>query len=200
MVSVITGDIINSRNNSPEIWLKVLKEALQNYGEEYANWEIFRGDSFQLLVENSEEVLKIAIYLKAALKQIKGIDVRMGIGIGNISFQSSKVSQANGEVFIFSGEAFEDLKKKTILIKTNNTIFDEEMNLYLELGLLKMDFWSVREATLVKTILDFPDYTQSQLAEKLEKTQSTISETLKRSCFDEIMKIEKMFKEKLNRK
>ncbi|WP_196892763.1 SatD family protein [Aureivirga marina] len=199
MVSVITGDIINSRNHSPEKWLYILKETLSKYGREYTNWEIFRGDSFQLRINNPKEVLKVAFHLKAAMKQVKGMDVRMGIGIGDESFHEEKVSQSNGSAFIFSGEAFECLKKRTLLLKSDEEFFDKEMNLYLELGLLRMDHWTVIEATLVKSVIEYPNYNQIQLASLLNKTQSTISETLKRSCFDEVSKIEKMFKEKLDR-
>ena len=200
MIGVITGDIINSRMNSPEKWLLFLKVSLQKFGEEYKVWEIFRGDSFQLKIENTDEIFRALVYIKVCIRQLKGVDVRMGIGIGAITYDSKQITKSNGEAFIFSGEAFEALRKKTLLLKTRDTDFDEEMNLYLELALLKMDSWTVKESILIKNVLENPEFNQNQLAKLLGKTQSTISETLKRTGFEEIMKIEKIFRKKIEKK
>jgi len=41
MISVITGDIINSRNSSPDLWLKLLKTELNDSGRTPDFWEIY---------------------------------------------------------------------------------------------------------------------------------------------------------------
>jgi len=48
MEAIIIGDLINSRQVEPSEWMPALKKALKKYGKEPKNWEIFRGDSFQL--------------------------------------------------------------------------------------------------------------------------------------------------------
>ncbi|MFT6866923.1 MAG: hypothetical protein ACJA08_001761 [Cyclobacteriaceae bacterium] len=50
MVAILTGDIINSRKSDVIDWIGKLKKVLNQYGNTPKNWEIFRGDSFQLLV------------------------------------------------------------------------------------------------------------------------------------------------------
>jgi len=50
MISIITGDIINSRKLPSSIWLDGLKRILNAHGLQPKNWEIFRGDAFQLEV------------------------------------------------------------------------------------------------------------------------------------------------------
>lgn len=48
MIAVITGDIINSRAEDVSLWMPVLKKELQKIGERPKDWEIYRGDSFQI--------------------------------------------------------------------------------------------------------------------------------------------------------
>jgi hypothetical protein len=73
MIGVITGDIINSRStDSAKEWLDILRGALGKFGKEGLDWEIYRGDSFQLEISQPKEALITAIYIKACMKTIKG--------------------------------------------------------------------------------------------------------------------------------
>ena len=65
MVAVITGDIINSREGDVKHWITNLKRILALYGTESMDWEIFRGDSFQLKL-SPELALKAAFHIKAS--------------------------------------------------------------------------------------------------------------------------------------
>ena len=48
MIAVITGDIINSQKSDSELWLPKLKELLGSWSTTPENWEVYRGDEFQL--------------------------------------------------------------------------------------------------------------------------------------------------------
>ncbi len=188
MTSVITGDIINSKESNPKNWLDALKGVLNNYGNEPKQWEIYRGDSFQLEVK-PEEALETGILIKATIKQFKNTDVRLAIGIGNKEYTSEKITEANGTAFVNSGECFEQLKKNTLAIKSPFTAFDSQINIMLELAQLTMNNWTVTTAKLVKAALENPDFNQKELAKHFNKTQGNISQGLKRSGFDEILKM-----------
>lgn len=54
MQAVITGDIVNSREVNTALWLPKLKDRLLEVSE---HWEIFRGDSFQLLISAEKALL-----------------------------------------------------------------------------------------------------------------------------------------------
>ena len=110
MEAVITGDIINSRKVDPSAWISILKELFQKYGTEPKNWEIYRGDSFQLVI-NAHEALEIAILIKSAIKKIDLLDVRMAIGLGEIEYRSERITESNGTAFLNSETQFEELKK-----------------------------------------------------------------------------------------
>ncbi|MEM5566356.1 SatD family protein [Psychroserpens sp. AS72] len=188
MVAVITGDIINSTETSPNVWLNALKKVLNQYGKEPKHWEIYRGDSFQLEVKPNE-ALKAALLIKSSLKQFKHVDVRLAIGIGDKSYESDKITESNGSAFVNSGQCFEHLKKKTLAIKSPIADFDTQMNLMLELALLVMDYWKPTTSKILKYTLENPNQNQEVIAKHLQKSQSNISEGLKRGGYDELSKL-----------
>lgn len=193
ITSIITGDIINSRKSKNYEWIEKLKEVLNQFGKEPKQWEIYRGDSFQLEIP-VKEALKAAIQIKATIKQNKELDVRLAIGIGEKEHQAKKITESNGSAFVFSGECFDQLKKTGLAIKTNHKEFDESMNLYLDLALLTMNSWTPNSAEIVKLSLENPNKTQKELAKKLNITQSNVSARIKRSGFDEIMRLENHYR------
>ena len=122
MISVITGDIINSRSVvNQELWLTPLKNCLTFIAKDASQYEIFRGDSFQIETKNIKESFKKAIYIKACMKAIKGFDVRIAIGIGNKTFEGTSISESNGTAFQNSGGLLELMKqsKNNLKIKTD---------------------------------------------------------------------------------
>jgi hypothetical protein len=199
MTAVITGDIINSRDSKPEVWMLELKAVLNKYGQEPKDWEIFRGDSFQLMLA-PQKALEAAILFKSYIKQIKSIDVRMGIGIGDILYQSEKITAANGPAFIYSGESFESLKKETLKIKSPWTELDLSINLMMDLASLTIDTWTPTTSRIIQTALENPNSKQNEIARILNKSQSTVSEGLKRGGFDEIQKMIAYYQQEINQK
>ncbi|HET8861334.1 SatD family protein [Marivirga sp.] len=122
-----------------------------------------------------------AFHIKAAIKQIKNKDVRMGIGIGKEDYVSEKISESNGTAYQNSGLCFESLKKSNLAIKSNDVDWDEPLNIMLELILFIADKWTESQAEVIKAIIENPKKSQNQLAKLLDKTQSTISTSLDRS-------------------
>lgn len=188
MISILTGDIINSRERTPQQWMPLLKAVFKKYGSEPDQWEIYRGDSFQIEIP-VKKALEAAFLIKATIKQCKPLDVRIAIGVGKKTYTSKKITESNGDAFERSGECFENLKKQNIAIKSPWKEFDITINLMLRLGLLTMNDWKPAYSSIVKTTLENPKKTQKQLAELLEKTQSTVSEGLKRSGYEEMSEL-----------
>ncbi|WP_127018513.1 transcriptional regulator [Flagellimonas beolgyonensis] len=188
MIAVLTGDIINSKDHKANKWLPILKQALSRYGEVPSDWEIYRGDSFQLRT-TPEQALEAAIYLKASIKQVRHLDVRIAIGLGEQDYQAEKITESNGTAFVRSGTCFENLKKQTLALQSDNEAFDTPLNLMLQLACLTMDNWLPAASQIVKVSLEHPEANQKELAALLDKSQSTISEALLRAGFDEVQKM-----------
>ena len=193
MTSVITGDIINSRNVNPKIWIPILKSALNKYGIEPTHWEIFRGDSFQLEIAPKEALLA-CILIKATIKTTKELDVRLAIGIGEKSYSSEKITASNGSAFINSGECFEGMTQSILAIKSLTPQFDIQMNLLLDLAQLTMNNWTQKSSEAIKISIENPNSIQKDLAVLVNKTQSTISESLKIAGYEEVMKMERYYR------
>ena len=201
MTSIITGDIINSRKALNSEWLPALKQVFKTVGSSPNTWEIFRGDSFQIEIENVSDTFLFAIKLKTTIKKIKGLDIRLAIGIGEKSFNTKSITEANGEAFVNSGFAFDHLlKKQNLAIKTPWSAVDDEFNVSFSLALLVMDNWTVNSAEYVKMYLETPKATQKVIAKRLDISESSASERRKRAGFDEIMKLEKRFRQVMEQK
>ena len=199
MVAVLTGDVINSKKNNPKKWLRAIKKELDQIGSSPRFWEIYRGDSFQAVVSNPADALKTAIKIKAVLKSISDIDVRIAIGLGDMTYNAPKITESNGTAFVHSGEKFEMLRKEkqNLAIKSNWPAFDREMNLYLRLALIAMDNWTVNAAEIVNTTLENPGKLQEELGKIVGIKQNAISNRLKRAYYDEIMEVNEMYVHKL---
>jgi hypothetical protein len=201
MTSVITGDIINSRKQKePEVWINTLKNALSNLSSDTKYWEIYRGDSFQIEIRDYYSSFTASLYIKACVKMIKGLDVRLAIGVGNKTYEGNDVTESNGEAFVFSGEILETLKKEkqNLRIKTKNPDIDEELNLYFKLALITMDNWSVNSAEIVKLSIENPDALQSELGKLIGINQNAISNRQKRAHLEEILELDRMYRYKIS--
>ncbi len=180
--AVITGDIVNSRKEITKTWMPLLKETFNEFGNQTTQWEIFRGDMFQLKVE-AKKALYTAIYIKASLKMLNNMDVRMGIGIGTETYNSDRITESNGTAYINSGDAFEKLKRKKISLVTPWSNFNSNWNLYLKLASLTMDNWTAKSAEAFLYAIKNPNLNQKELSQILGVTQSTVSENLNRSGY-----------------
>ncbi len=194
MIAVITGDVINSRR-LPNNWVDILKLSLDSLIGTNIKWEIFRGDSFQVEL-NVKYALLNAIYIKACLKTLKNADVRIGIGIGVKSINAKKLTEANGEVYINSGKAFDNLKtnKVNMAMVTPWPKFDEEINLFIKLALISMDSWGQISAEMVKYAIEYQNIKQDKIAKISGRSQSSVSEALKRAHYSELMELESRYR------
>jgi hypothetical protein len=176
-----------------------MRSGLKALGNEGKNWDIFRGDSFQAEIKNPKDVFWKAVYLKAALRSHKGLDARMAIGIGEKEDMTNMVSEDTGSAFIRSGEAFEQLKnaKTNLLINTENTVINSELNSCFKLALLVMDSWTANSAEIVKMSIENPKWNQTKIGKKIGIKQNTVSERLKRSAFEELREFDTAFRRRI---
>ncbi|HPW97695.1 MAG TPA: SatD family protein [Flavobacterium sp.] len=185
MHSIITGDIIGSRKSKSIDWIDGLKVLLSKFGSTPKNWEIYRGDEFQLEINDASQAIAIALQIKAFLKSIK-LDARMSIGIGSKTYTAQSISESNGSAFVFSGEGFNRLKKNKINLSVNSEYkeFNTEINLMLRLGLTFMDNWTAQLAEYVLVAMQNPDLSQEEIGQKLGINQAAVSRRRKRANFD----------------
>jgi hypothetical protein len=124
LYAVLTGDVVGStkldarvRRNLPAA-LKLASAAARSVFKKAIplNADIFRGDSWQLVVADMRLSLRVALFVRAYLlghlPDGLGFDTRIAIGIGTITFlPKERVSQGDGSAFRKSGEVFESMPK-----------------------------------------------------------------------------------------
>lgn len=184
---VITGDIVNSTTIKVD-WRKHLIDSIPRIADELRilsplKIELFRGDSFQLIVDKPEETLKIAVLLRAGLKsntpfQSKGIwDARIALGIGEISYTSDKVVISDGEAFRFSGWGLDEIGKRRLTIRTRWEDINEELKVSTAFADDIISGWTCTQAQVVYQAL-LHQMPQKDIAVKYNKTAQNISKLL----------------------
>ena len=190
MVAILTADLINSAAYDTKVWIGVLKNFLSARGDSPADWEIYRGDELQLRTQ-PQLALITAIELKARIKTIKGLDIRIAIGIGEEQYRGDGISESNGPAYQRSGRTLDQLKlkKKRMGIDTGHSKFDRTMNLILDLSSDTMDSWSTVSAEMVAFALSRPQITQAEMAAQFHIQQSAVSQRQKRARLSRILDV-----------
>jgi hypothetical protein len=192
-IAVITGDIVHSRKASgPEIWLGRLKSVLNEISESENQWEIFRGDSFQVVLKDSSKSLYKALQLRSGLLALKPfheqkLDLRIAIGVGEVSFEGKSISESTGSAFLRSGKQLDMLKdtRKRMAFESGN----DEVNKELEVSLLLADSliqdWSHGAAEIAWMHLTKPS-TQTEYANRLKISQPAVHKRILSAHLEEL--------------
>jgi hypothetical protein len=198
MIAVITGDIINSQMSDSELWLPKLKDLMASWSKSPENWEIYRGDEFQLKC-SVDEVFRKALLLKSLIRTFENLDVRLAIGIGNEVFLSDKITESNGSAYVNSGRLLTEIKSqgKTLAIQTENDKVNRDLNILFKWAAIDFDNWTAATAEIIHQLLVNPALTQEELAKALNITQSSVSQRLKRANFDLLQETDQFFRKKI---
>lgn len=146
IIGVITGDIVNSTSISSK-WKDRILQSLETVKNDFStadmNYEMFRGDSFQVTVQSPTETLLVAIAIRIILisqtpdDSENKWDARVSVGIGDCNYKSSTIVTSDGEAFVLSGRGLDMLRKNRLSIKTTWPEVNNELELVqlLQMGL-----------------------------------------------------------------
>lgn len=184
--AVLTGDIVRSREISPRSRLiTVLTEALETAKEQHhAEYDLYRGDSFQVVIPSAPAAALVAIIIRSKLRShsteaSKIWDARIAIGIGEITYRGDNISQSDGPAFLLSGQGMDEMGKKNnrLIIKAPWEQASRMLSLVTRFADDIVSNWSQYSAETAFLNLVY-DESQSVLAERLGKSQSTINERM----------------------
>lgn len=180
---VITGDLVNSTKIARE-WRQTVVDALNECVSDFISItpikiEMYRGDSFQLVIDHAEQTLSVAIALRAKLRAStpmeKNIwDARLSIGIGNIYFETENIVTSDGEAFRLSGRAFDNIGKKRLCISTPWTEFNAMMELNTKFADELISSWTARQAKIAYHSILFLK-SQKEMAKELGMSRQNLN-------------------------
>lgn len=121
IVAVLTGDLVNSTRMPAERHERV-RDLLIRAARDSGRWtdrpvsgpDFYRGDAWQLVLEEPRLFLRLAVWLQAHLAaEEDGAETRIAIGIGAAEVIERKaVSRSIGEAFTLSGRALDDMGRR----------------------------------------------------------------------------------------
>ncbi len=186
--AILTGDIVNSTKLEAAVekrLLAELKEILSPY-----TFEFYRGDSFQVYVEDARASLRTAMLCRTAaigLQQEEQFpDIRISIGIGEVTQPIIPLGSAKGEAFILSGRSFDDIQKTNtrFAISSNHDWGKLSYELLATYANSIFGELTPKQAEVIFHLLQ--GETQQKIAERLNKSKSTISQFASSGKWNEI--------------
>ena len=187
MKGVITGDIVGSSQIKTGYrkdlldCLNMMKSQLQCVSP--FKMELFRGDSFQLLIENPSAAAKIALLLRAGLishtpcKDDGMWDAKISLGIGNVEFLSDSIVTSDGEAFHYSGRQLDQMGKHRLTIKTPWQDVDDELEVSTSFVDDIVMGWSSKQAGMI--YLSFKeDLPKKEVAERIGTSVQNVRNVL----------------------
>ncbi len=196
LYAVITGDVVGSskiKGNQRSHLLSVLKSTFDTIekifpGRIQAPFEIHRGDSFQGVLSNPEDALRVVIVIRTSLRygfetkqRQNALDARIVAGIGTIDFlPSGRGSEGDGEAFRRSGPTLDKMKgDKRLVIRTPWEEINSELDVECALLDALINRWSNEQAQAIYAKIS--DLTQEQIAKQLGISQPAVRQRLKRA-------------------
>jgi hypothetical protein len=192
IVAVITGDIVHSSKMSRkqrEQLLGQLEAMFVDLDQCIEAAEIFRGDSFQVLLRQPEKALRAAVLFRAGLRKIphqqedqrQYTDARIAIGVGELSYRADSLGMSDGEAFRLSGRGLDEMNyRERLIINTLWDDFNEEMEVSCALSEAIIGRWTHAQAAIIYSYL-LSGKTQQALAKEFGITQGAVSQRLSES-------------------
>lgn len=206
--SVITGDIIGYSKLSPakrNFTQESLKDFLKDKDNDSNVFELYRGDSFQGVINKVEAALKYALLIRLKLKSFSFsseqqrnslLDARIAIGIGKIDSIKKNVLESDGEAFRNSGPLLDSMVSiERLKIKSPWKEFNSEFE--LTLNLLDVIVKSLTPSQSEVLLEKLSGHTQQEMAEKLKISQPAVFQRLKAAKWYVIEQTLKRYEESL---
>lgn len=190
--AVITADIVNSMLLSKPQFNGLIRSfngLLQPHKHEF-----YRGDSFQVYIKEPQVALELGIKLRLAAKKIQAdnqsdIDIRLAIGIGEITTPVRTIRQSSDEPFILSGRALDELSDSADRLRVVSSD-DQTKDLFRVIArfidYILHDLTSKQSEVIFELL---QGNTQTRAAKKLKKSQVTINRQAHAGGWSEIERL-----------
>lgn len=186
--AVITGDITGSSAIGRD-YHQALNTIVGDIKEQYKGFlfEVFRGDSFQALIRQPEDVLLLGVIIRAGLRRYSrsssvndAWDARISIGIGHAEIKDHvNLGEMTGEAFVRSGQTLDKMKNEgsRLKITTGDEQTDKEFGASCPLADAIINRWTTSQSEAIYLYL-LQKKTQAEIGSLLDTSQRAISKRL----------------------
>lgn len=169
--AVLTGDLIRSTTLPPQqadAAMSALAQAAQDWVGNL-HFTRFRGDGWQILLDQPHSALRIALYMTAALAAADtGLTTRIAIGFGSVlRLRPGDLSDALGTAFTRSGRALDHMPKNTRFAVAGGPTLSAWIPATLALAEWHSARWTPGQAAVVADWLAPVDRTQEERASRM---------------------------------
>jgi hypothetical protein len=185
MEAVLTGDVVGSSRLPDALFTGLVArvEAMAMAVERVEFNGFYRGnDGFQCRVPDAGRGLRLALRMRTAAigigANVDGVpltDLRISIGVGPVAEAGASEGRTLGAAWVMSGRGLESLKRGDRRLWVEGT--DARTNLAFEAVSRFVDFifakLTVKQAEVLDLLLE--GMTQTEVAQRLSKSQSTVS-------------------------
>lgn len=196
--AVLTGDIVASsklKEQERGAMLSLLKDVFNQLkeGEEAIEreFDVFRGDSFQVLLNDPLIALEIALYIRLNLiadqerTNPHDWDARIAIGLGEVEYWGEDVATSDGPVFRNSGPILDEMKgSERLKITSPDKEFNKEMDVATALLDGVSSRWTSKQAQVMLETM--AGKTQKEIALEMSVSQPAISKMLKIASWEAV--------------
>ena len=206
--AVLTADVVGSRHIPAKVLearmaaIARMLEAQVGQGEKL--FEFYRGDSFQAII-GAEDALKVALLWRAALKATEGPytwDIRIAIGLGEISHLGTSLAVSGGTAFQYSGTLLDQMKQDDdarIRFHTDDESWTAALHTECLLAEGLISRWTATGAETVFNLLYYGD-TQDALATRMGVSQPAIHERLQAANWAAIRHWEQFYRQTITQR
>ena len=188
IVSIITGDFIDSKKlifEEKEKLIKLLESLSRDLSDiSKSKTEIFRGDSFQIRVDDPLQSLRFSIALRALVRKNTFVDsnrqwdVRLSLGLGNMEFEKDHIGSSDGEAYRNSGYGLDEMKKNRLNIKVPNPEITRDWQVSTAFADDIISNWTIKQSVAIYQKL-ISNITHEEIAKKLNVRRQTVDKLLK---------------------
>ncbi|MEM9324678.1 MAG: hypothetical protein AAGA85_03445 [Bacteroidota bacterium] len=205
--AVLTGDLVASttiRANYHEVLGEIATDVSQ-YVAPRSIFEVYRGDSFQLLLSQPQEALLVALLFRVGLRRYSNgtalddaWDARVSIGLGSINANKPNITTLgtlDGEAFVRSGRALDTMKNDAAFLRitSGQGSIDESLQVCTSLADALIGRWTTAQCQAIYLHL-LRGLTQKEIGELLHVSQRAIGLRFESAQFHSLQPFLKYFK------
>ena len=180
MIGVISGDIIKSQTipqQQYDAMLYQLAQSLRGICDQHTLWNIYRGDAFQLQINQPEQLVKSAILVYLQLKAA-GYEVRQSMALGKIDNPRSDIKTATGSAFTLSGQGLDKIANQRFVLSIAEQPTQECLALNLAFVDVLLTKITQKQANALYVYLTNDENNHASIAKELKTSRENVTKLL----------------------